>query len=149
MEDAARTLTNLKCMPPNQNIHPAITAPQAPTHPLGTTSSLSTDEVPPLLINKVFPAHMRRGICFQCQRTGHFKSFCPYYRCENCKRTSPQHYPKNCPFHHIDSPPYHSEDDDDEEDIDDVPDQLHDEEFEDDLGGNGAWGNVLGEPVND
>jgi hypothetical protein len=44
-------------------------------------------------------------------------------------------------------PPYHSEDDDDEEDVDDVPDQLHDEEFEDDLGGNGVWGNVLGEPV--
>jgi hypothetical protein len=149
MEDAAHTLTNLKCAPPNQNIQSAITAPQAPTHPLGTTSSLSTDEVPPLLVNKVFPVHMRQGICFQCQRTGHFKSFCPYYQCENCKRTSPQHYPKNCPFHHVNSPPYHSEDDDDEEDIDDVPDQLRDEEFEDNLGRNGAWGNVLGEPVDD
>jgi hypothetical protein len=92
---------------------------------------------------------MRQGICFQCHRTGYFKSFCPYYRCENCKKSAPQHYPKNCPFHHVDSPPYHSEDDDDKEDIDDVPDQLCDEEFEDDLGGNGAWGNVLGEPVDD
>jgi hypothetical protein len=56
---------------------------------------------------------------------------------------------KNCPFHHVDSPPYHSEDNDDEEDEDDIPDQLRDEEFDDDLGGNGAWGNVLEEPVDD
>jgi hypothetical protein len=92
---------------------------------------------------------MRCGICFQCQRTGHFKSFCPYYCCENCKWPSPQHYLKNCPFHHVDSPPYHSEDDNDEEDKDDIPDQFRDEEFDDDLGGNGAWGNILGEPVDD
>jgi hypothetical protein len=62
-----------------------------------------TNEVPPLLVNRVFPPYMRCGICFQCQRAGHFKSFCPYYRCENCKRPLPQHYPKNCPFHHVDS----------------------------------------------
>jgi hypothetical protein len=29
-----------------------------------------------------------------------------------------------------------------------IPDQLHDDEFDDDLGGNGAWGNILGEPIN-
>jgi hypothetical protein len=120
-----------------------------PSHrPFNDYSSPFTNEVPPLLVNKVFPLYMRRGICFQCQRTGHFKSFCPYYHCENCKRPSPQHYPKNCPFHHVNSPPYHSEDDDDEEEEDDIPDQLRDE-FNDDLGGNGAWGNILGEPIDD
>jgi hypothetical protein len=120
-----------------------------PCHqPFNNYSSPFTNEVPPLLIDKVFPPYMRRSICFQCQRTGHFKSFCPYYCCKNCKRPSPQHYLKNCPFHHVDSPPYHSEDNDDEEDEDDVPDQFHDEDVDDDLGGNGAWGNILGEPVN-
>jgi hypothetical protein len=48
----------------------------------------------------------------------------------------------------MDSPPYHSEDNDDEEDEDNIPDQLRDDpEYNDDLGGNGSWGNVLGEPV--
>jgi hypothetical protein len=59
MEDTARTLTNLRCTPPSRNTPSALPVPQAPTRPLGTTSSLSTDEVPPLLVNKVFPAHMR------------------------------------------------------------------------------------------
>jgi hypothetical protein len=67
MEDTTHTLTNLRCAPPNQNIQSAITVPQAPTHPLGTTSSLSINEVPPLLVNRVFPPHTRQGICFQCQ----------------------------------------------------------------------------------
>jgi hypothetical protein len=145
--DAAHTLTNLRRTPLYPAIPSAITDPPLPIHPPGTTSFPTTDEALPLLVNKVFPLHMRRGICYQCQRTGHFKSFCPYYRCENCKRPEPQHYPKNCPFHHVDSPPYHSEDNDDEEDIDDVPDQLHDEEYNDNLGGDEAWGNVVGEPI--
>jgi hypothetical protein len=146
MDDAARTLSSLRCASHNRNIPSAITDRPPPIHPPGTTSSPNTNEVPPLLVNKVFPSHMRRGICYQCQQTGHFKSFCPYYRCENCKRPEPQHYPKNCPFHHVDSPPYHSEDDDDEEDIDDVPDQIRDGHYDDDLGGDEAWGNVVGEP---
>jgi hypothetical protein len=145
MEDAAHTLTNLRCMPHGHNIPSATTDHPPPIHPPGTTSSPNTGEIPPLLVNKVFPSHMRRGICYQCQQTGHFKSFCPYYRCKNCKRPEPQHYPKNCPFHHVNSPPYHSEDDD-EEDIDDVPDQSQDEHYDDDLGGDEAWGNVMGEP---
>jgi hypothetical protein len=46
--------------------------------------------------------------------------------------------PKNCPFHHVDSPPYHSEDDDEEEEEEeDIPDQLCDDEFDDDLGSMG------------
>jgi hypothetical protein len=147
MEDVACTLTNLRCTPHNQNIPLAITSPLPPIHPPGNTSSPTTNEALPLLINKVFPLHMRRGICYQCQRTGHFKSFCPYYHCKNCKRPEPQYYLKNCPFHHVDSPPYHSKDDDDEEDIDDIPDQLCDEDYNDDLRGDEAWGNVMGEPV--
>jgi hypothetical protein len=148
MEDVTISLNQPKCAPPNQNTPSAIPIIDlsATTPPLGMLSSPFTNEVPPLLVNKVFPAYMRRSICFQCQRTGHFKSFCPYYRCENCKRPSPQHYPKNCPFHHVDSSPYHSEDNDEEED--NIPDQLDDDDFDDDLGGNGAWGNILGEPVN-
>jgi hypothetical protein len=146
MADAAHTLTNLRHMHLYPNIPSAITDPPPPIHPPGNTSFPTTNEALPLLVNKVFPSHMRQGICYQCQRTGHYKSFCPYYRCENCKRTEPQHYPKNCPFHHVDSPPYHSEDDDDEEDIDDIPDQSHDEHYDDDLGGDEAWGNVMEEP---
>jgi hypothetical protein len=67
MEDAAHTLTNLRCTPCNQNIPSAITCPPPPIHPPGTTSSPITNEALPLLINKVFPLHMRRGICYQCQ----------------------------------------------------------------------------------
>jgi hypothetical protein len=43
----------------------------------------------------------------------------------------------------VDSPPYNSEDDNEEEE-DDVPNQLDD--FDDDLRGNGAWGNIMEEP---
>jgi hypothetical protein len=147
MEDATNILNKPRCVPPDPNTPSAIINLSAPTPPPGMVSFPFTNEVPPLLINKVFPVHMRRGICFQCQQTGHFKSFCPYYCCKNCKRPAPQHYPKDCPFHHVDSPPYHSEDNDDEEE-DDVPDQLGDDsKFNNDLSGGGAWGNVLGEPI--
>jgi hypothetical protein len=151
MEDVIISLNQPKCVPPNQNTLSAIPIINLSmtTPPLGTLSSPFTNEVPPLLINKVFPLYMRCGICFQCQRTGHFKSFCPYYRCKNCKQPSPQHYPNNCPFHHVDSPPYHSKDNNDEEDEDNIPDQFCDEEFDDNLSGNGVWGNILGEPVDD
>jgi hypothetical protein len=133
--------------PPEPNTPSAIIDLSAPTPLPGTISSPFTNEVPPLLINKVFPAYMRHRICFQCQRTGHFKLFCPYYHCENCKQPSPQYYLKHCPFHYIDSPSYHSKDDNDkEEDEDDVPDQLHDDEY-DDIGRGGVWGNVLGESI--
>jgi hypothetical protein len=143
MEDTVNILNKPKCAPPELNIPSAIIDLSAPTPPPGMIFSPFTNEVPPLLVNKVFPAYMRCGICFQCQRTGHFKSFCPYYCCKNCKQPLPQHYPKNCPFHHVDSSPYHSK-----EDEDNVPDQLHnDPEYDEDLGGGGAWGNVLGEPV--
>jgi hypothetical protein len=49
----------------------------------------------------------------------------------------------------MDSSPYHIKDDDDEEDEDNVPDQLLDspEYYDDDLDGNGSWGNVMGEPA--
>jgi hypothetical protein len=113
------------------------------------TSSHTIEDVPELLVNKVLPAYMRYAICFQCQRTGHYKSFCPYYHCTSCKRPSPQHYPHNCQFHPPkDSPPYHSEDNDDEEEYN-VPNQLLDDldQYDDDLGGEGVWGNVMGEPA--
>jgi hypothetical protein len=92
--------------------------------------------------------YMRCTICFQCQRTGHYKSFCPYYHCTNCKRPSPQHYLHDCPFHCVDSPPYHSEDNNEDED-NDVPNQLLDDPdlYDDDLGGNRLWRNVMGEPA--
>jgi hypothetical protein len=98
--------------------------------PFSAYSSPFTDEVPPLLVNKVFPTYVRHTICFQCQRTSHYKYFCPYYHCDNY------------------SPPYYSEDDDEEEDEDDVPNQLlDDQEYVNDLSRNGSWQNVLGEPV--
>jgi hypothetical protein len=83
---------------------------------------------------------------FPMPEDGSFQIFLPLLP---LRKLSPQHYPKNCPFHHIDSPPYHSEEDNDEEEEDDIPDQLCDDEFDDDLGGNGAWGNILGEPIDD
>jgi hypothetical protein len=148
MEDFATVLNKPKCTPPGLNTPSAIIDLSVPTPPPGMTSFPLYDEVPPLLVNKVFPAYMRCAICFQCQRIGHYKSFCPYYCCENCKRPLPQHYPNNCPFHHVDFPPYHSEDDDEEEDEDNVPDQLlDDQEYDDDLSRNGLWGNVMGEPA--
>jgi hypothetical protein len=59
MEDAARILTNLRCAPHGRNIPSAITDRPPPIHPPGTTSSPNTSEIPPLLVNKVFPSHMR------------------------------------------------------------------------------------------
>jgi hypothetical protein len=85
MEDAVNILNKPRCTPPDPNTPSAIINLSAPTPPLGMLSSPFTNEVPPLLVNKVFPPYMRHGICFQCQRTGHFKSFCPYYRCKGCK----------------------------------------------------------------
>jgi hypothetical protein len=50
----------------------------------------------------------------------------------------------------MDSPPYHSkDDDDDDEEEDNVPNQIFDDpdQYDNDLGGGGAWGNVMGEPT--
>jgi hypothetical protein len=84
-EDFSTILNKPRCAPPGLNTPSAIINLSAPTPPPGTTSSHITDEVPELLVNKVFPAYMRHAICFQCQRTSHYKSFCPYYHCTNCK----------------------------------------------------------------
>jgi hypothetical protein len=59
MEDVARTLTNLRCTPHGRNTPSVTTSRPPPIHSPGTTSSLNTDEIPPLLVNKVFPSHMR------------------------------------------------------------------------------------------
>jgi hypothetical protein len=67
MEDVAHTLTNLRCAPHNRNTPSVTTDHPPPIHPSGTTSFPTTDEALPLLVNKVFPTHMRRGICYQCQ----------------------------------------------------------------------------------
>jgi hypothetical protein len=79
MEDIVISLSQPKCAPPNQNTPSAIPVIDLSTHtpPLGTLSSPFTDEVPPLLVNKVFPSYMRRGICFQCQRMVISNSFAP------------------------------------------------------------------------
>jgi hypothetical protein len=65
--DAAHTLINLRRMPLYPNIPSATTDPPPPIRPPGNTSSHTTDKALPLLVNKVFPSHMRRGICYQCQ----------------------------------------------------------------------------------
>jgi hypothetical protein len=141
-EEFSSVLNKPKCDPPNLSTPSTIIDLSTPTPPSGHISSLGAEETPALLVDKVFPAHMRRAKCFQCQRFGHYKSFWPYYQCHACKRYAPQHYPHKCPFH----PPNESmrihddEDDDDDEDIDDVPDQF------DDLD-DAAWGNIMGEPM--
>jgi hypothetical protein len=143
-EEFSSILNNPKCAPPGPNTPSTIIHLLTPTPPSGHISSLGAEETPALLVDKVFPTHMRHARCFQCQRVGHYKSFCPYYQCHACKRYAPQHYPHECPFH----PPLHDvrihddEDDEDDEDDDDVPDQFDDL---DDV----AWGNVTGEPVRD
>jgi hypothetical protein len=75
IKDFSSILNKLKCTPPPPNTPSAIIDLSAPMPPPGTASSLTTEEVPELLVNKVFPAYMRCAKCFQCQRTGHYKSF--------------------------------------------------------------------------
>jgi hypothetical protein len=59
MTDAAHTLINLRRTPLYPDIPLAITGPPPPIHLPGNTSSHTTNETLPLLINKVFPPHMR------------------------------------------------------------------------------------------
>jgi hypothetical protein len=139
-------LNKPKCVPPRPNTPSAIINLSVPMPPPGMTSSHSIKEIPELLINKVFPACMRCTKCFQCQRTGHFKSFCPYYYLQT---TSSSALPTQLSILSLkDSPPYHSEDnDEDDEENNDILDQiLDDPEHYDDLDG-AAWGNIIGEPA--
>jgi hypothetical protein len=104
-------------------------------------------KLPPLLVNKVFPlAHETRHLLPMSTN----RSFQIFLSLLSLRRTAndpnPSIIQRTVRSTTSTLPPYHSEDDDDEEDIDDVPDQSRDEHYDDDLGGDEAWGNVVGEP---
>jgi len=44
-----------------------------------------------------YPAYMRDSRCYHCDRIGHFREWCPAWRCNICGRQPPRHTLEQCP----------------------------------------------------
>jgi len=60
---------------------------------------LSRDSpAPSISIRVATPEWMREEQCHGCGTIGHFRSWCPSYRCVHCDKTRPMHYASDCPL---------------------------------------------------
>ena len=102
--------------------------PHTPAPTIIDLTSLSPEPALTVPSKRKYPDYMAHARCFKCQEMGHFMSHCPKYHCKICGTTG--HYPSVCP----NIPEYST----------DVPDDIHDDFYDDK-----AWANTTGEPTGD
>ena len=64
---------------------------------LPPTYSESTNRPTRRIRPPTYPTHMRNSRCFHCDEMGHFREWCPQWRCIICNQYAPRHTLRECP----------------------------------------------------